>query len=542
MTRFKGRLVQIGMGQTMASTPSATANAAPSVPAPLGGATLGVVAIALALGTFMQVLDSTIANVSVPTIAGNLGVSTSQGTWVITSFAVSNGISVPLTGWLMGRYGVVKVFVASVIMFTIASFLCGVAWNLDSLIAFRVLQGAVSGPMIPGSQALLMMIFPPNKRGTALAIWSMTTLVAPICGPVLGGYISDNISWPWIFFINLPIGAICALICWRFLAERETPTFQRSIDRTGFALLVVWVGALQIMLDTGKDVDWFNSPAIVVEAVVALIGFIAWVIWELNDKFPMVDLSLFKTRNFALGCLVLCVGYAVFFGANLLMPLWLQTQMGYQAFWAGLVAAPSGVVAVVMTPFAARMLNRMDARILATISMIFFSLSFYMRSLYAPDADFIALAAPMLVMGVAMSFFFISMVSISLNGVPGPQVPAASGLSNFARITAGSFAASLATTIWDNMAANHQTRLAEEMGGAGGASSQIVGAVGQAAGHGLTQAQAAGVVVRQVVGQAYMGATVDFFRISAIIILFLIPMIWLCNKTMASGPVHAAAD
>ena len=530
------------------SSSSTTAGAPPAaaaraMPAPLTGAALGITAIALALGTFMQVLDSTIANVSVPTIAGNLGVSTSQGTWVITSFAVSNGISVPLTGWLMGRYGVVKVFVASVIMFTIASFLCGVAWNLDVLILFRVLQGAVSGPMIPGSQALLLMIFPPNKRATALAIWSMTTLVAPICGPILGGWISDNISWPWIFYINLPVGAICAFFSWRNLADRETPTFQRPIDRTGFALLVVWVGALQVMLDTGKDVDWFHSPAIVVETIVAVVGFIAWVIWELYDKNPIVDLSLFKTRNFALGVFVLCVAYAIFFGNNLLMPLWLQTQMGYIATWAGLVAAPSGVIAVILTPFAARMLNKYDARILATVSMIFFSLSFWMRSTYTPDADFYALAAPMLVMGVAMSFFFIAMVSISLNGVPGPQVPAASGLSNFSRIVAGSFAASLATTIWDTFEANHQTRLAEIMGGAGGASAPIMDALNQSGMHGLTQGQAVGSVVRQVVSQAYLGAALDFFRISAIIVLFMIPLIWLCDKTMAQpGAPPAAAD
>src|SRR5471030_605490 len=208
----------------------------PAGMAPLKGLGLAVTSVALALGTFMQVLDSTIANVSVPTIAGDLGVSADQGTWVITLFAVANGVSVPLTGWLMGRYGVVKTFVASVALFTVASFLCGVSWNLSSLIIFRILQGAVSGPMIPGSQALLIMIFPQNKRGTALAIWSMTTLVAPICGPILGGYISDNISWPWIFFINLPIGAACAFLCWRGLAGRETPTFQKPIDRTGFAL------------------------------------------------------------------------------------------------------------------------------------------------------------------------------------------------------------------------------------------------------------------------------------------------------------------
>src|ERR1700761_8164367 len=227
----------------------ANTGSAPAMPAPMTGMLLAVTSIALALGTFMQVLDSTIANVSIPTISGNLGVSTNQGTWVITSFAVANGVSVPLTGWLMMRYGVVKTFVGSVIMFTIASFLCGVSWNLPSLILFRVLQGAVSGPMIPGSQALLIMIFPPQKRGVALAIWAMTTLVAPICGPILGGYISDNFAWEWIFLINLPVGAFCAFLCWRYMASRETPTFKRSIDTVGFVLLVIWVGALQIMLD-----------------------------------------------------------------------------------------------------------------------------------------------------------------------------------------------------------------------------------------------------------------------------------------------------
>src|SRR3978361_1766249 len=207
---------------------------APGMPAPMVGSLLAITSIALALGTFMQVLDSTIANVSIPTIAGNLGVSADQGTWVITSFAVANGVSVPLTGWLMMRYGVVKTFVGAVAMFTIASFLCGISWNLPSLIAFRVLQGAVSGPMIPGSQALLIMIFPPRQRGTALAIWAMTTLVAPITGPILGGYISDNISWPWIFFINLPVGILCSVICWRNMRSRETPTRQVPIDRVGF--------------------------------------------------------------------------------------------------------------------------------------------------------------------------------------------------------------------------------------------------------------------------------------------------------------------
>src|SRR5215469_12974717 len=274
---------QLGAQASRAPLPTAKALAAD---APLKGGQLAVAALALAAGTFMQVLDSTIANVSLPTIAGNLGVSPDQGTWVITSFAVANGVGVPLTGWLMGRYGVVRTFVFSVIAFTVSSFLCGIAWSLPSLIFFRVLQGATSGPMIPGSQALLIAIFPSHKRATALGIWSITTLVAPICGPILGGYISDNYHWGWIFLINVPVGALVTFLTWRALASRETPTRKLPIDSVGLGLLVIWVGALQIMLDQGKDLDWFSSSEIVILAIVTAVGFVAFLIWELTEKHP----------------------------------------------------------------------------------------------------------------------------------------------------------------------------------------------------------------------------------------------------------------
>lgn len=517
----------------------ANATSPSAMPAPMTGMLLAVTSIALALGTFMQVLDGTIANVSIPTIAGNLGVSASQGTWVITSFAVANGISVPLTGWLMMRYGVVKTFVASVLMFTLASFLCGMSWNLPSLIIFRVLQGAVSGPMIPGSQALLIMIFPPSKRGTALAIWSMTTLVAPICGPIAGGYISDNLSWPWIFLINVPVGLLCAGLCWRNMHSRETPTRVVPIDRTGFFLLLTWVGALQVMLDTGKDADWFSSPAIVVETIIAVIGFVAWVIWELNEPDPIVDLSLMKSRNFVVATVVMCLAYALFFGSNLLQPLWLQTRMGYIATWAGLVAAPSGVVAVILSPFAARIMNRIDARLAATASLLAFAASFYLRSRFTTDVDFYALVVPMLVQGVAMSTFFISLISMSLNGVAPQQIPAASGLFNFARITAGSFAASLVTTFWDRDASLHQTRLAEVMGSQ---SPVFTLALQKLQATGMSAQQALAAVTQQTVGQAYLLSTVDLFRISAWITILLVPLIWLAAKSSGGGGHPAGGD
>jgi len=337
-----------------------TANA--SAPAQMQGGALAVTALALALGTFMQVLDTTIANVSIPTIAGNLGASADQGTWVITSFAVANGISVPLTGWLMMRFGIVRTFAASVLAFTITSFLCGVAWNLESLVFFRVLQGAVSGPMVPGSQALMLMLFPPKKKGLALALWSMTTLVAPIMGPMLGGWISDNATWPWIFYINIPVGIFTVGVSWFYLRNRETPTRKLPVDMMGLSLLVVWVGALQIMLDKGKDEDWFSSPFIVTLTIVSVIAFAAWLIWELTEKHPIVDLSLFKSRNYTFALIPMCLGYAVFFGNIVLLPLWMQTQLSYTATWAGLLAAPGGLIAVIISPLAARFLAKYDAR------------------------------------------------------------------------------------------------------------------------------------------------------------------------------------
>ena len=390
-----------------------------------GGMPLALTALGmLALCTFMQVLDSTIANVSLPTIAGNLGVSPDQGTWGDHCFCrVVNGIGVPLTGWLMGRYGVVRVFVASVLAFTIASFLCGIAWSLPSLIFFRVLQGGVSGPMIPGSQALLISIFPSDKRSTALGLWSITTLVAPICGPILGGYISDNFHWGWIFLINVPVGLVVSWLCWRAMKSRETPTRKLPIDTVGLGLLIVWVGALQTMLDTGKDADWFHSTQIVVLAITTVVFFFAFLIWELTAKYPIVDLSLFKHRNFWLGTLAFCLGYAVFFANNLLMPLWLQTQIGYTATWAGLVAAPTGAIAVMLTPLTARLMSRVDARIIATVAFIAFGASYLLRAGFTADAAFFNFVLPLLIQGVAMATFFLAMITILLDGLPPQRIP-----------------------------------------------------------------------------------------------------------------------
>ena len=510
-------------------------NATP--PPPLSSGVLALTALALALGTFMQVLDTSIANVSIPTIAGDLGVSSDQGTWVITSFAVSNGVSVPLTGWLMQRFGVVRVFVLSVVSFTAASLLCGLSWSLPSLLVFRVLQGAVSGPMIPGSQALLISIFGPARRGIALAIWSITALVGPIAGPVLGGYISDNYHWSWIFLINVPVGVFCALICWRFLRSQETVTRKLRVDVVGIALLAVWVGSLQIMLDKGKDLDWFQSTPIVVLGLLTLIAFVAWLIWELTESAPIVDLSLFKSRSFALGTLALCLGYAIFFGNIVLLPLWLQEQIGYTATWAGLVAAPSGVVAVMISPLVGRLMARYDARWFASASFLFFGVSYLMRARFTADASFMAFVLPQLVQGMAMGVFFVSMLAISLDRLPPEKVPAASGLSNFLRIVAGGFATSIFTTFWDRREALHQSRLTELVTPYDPA---YVQSLSQLHALGLNDQAAAGFMTRGVIGQGYLLSSLDLFYLSGWLALILIPLCWMVPRPAGAGKALAA--
>ncbi|HST43819.1 MAG TPA: DHA2 family efflux MFS transporter permease subunit, partial [Luteimonas sp.] len=332
-----------------------TQDAAPVDPAPAAAApfrppNLALTTIGLALASFMQVLDITIANVSLPTIAGNLGASANQATWVITSFAVSNAIALPLTGYMTRRFGERKLFVWATSAFVLASLLCGIANSMGFLVLARAIQGFVAGPMYPVTQALLISIYPPAKRGQAIALLAMVTVVAPICGPILGGWITDNYSWEWIFFINVPIGIFAALVVGSQLRGRPERLETPKMDYVGLATLVIGVGALQVLLDLGNDEDWFNSTKIVVLAIVAVLGLAVFLIWELTEKDPIVNLRLFRHRNFSAGTAAMVVAYAAFFSVGILVPLWLQRNLGYTAIWAGFATAPIGILPVLLTP------------------------------------------------------------------------------------------------------------------------------------------------------------------------------------------------
>jgi DHA2 family multidrug resistance protein len=493
--------------------------------------------IALSLATFMNVLDTTIANVSIPAISGDVGVSPSQGTWVITSFAVANAISVPLTGWLTQRFGQVRLFVSSVLLFVLASLLCGLSNSLGMLIFFRVVQGAVAGPMIPLSQALLLSSYPKQKAGLALAMWAMTTMVAPVMGPILGGWLSDNWSWPWIFYINIPTGLGAAWLTWSLLHKRESPTHKLPIDIGGLIMLVVWVGALQIMLDKGKELDWFNSGEIIALAVISLVTFCFFLVWELTDEHPIVDLRLFSRTNFSVGVLALSLGYGLFFANVVLLPLWLQQFAGYTATWAGIVSAPVGFLALLLSPLVGKNIHRFDPRVLASISFVVFAIVCFMRARFSTETDMFHIALPQFVQGAAMATFFVPLTALLLSGLAPNKIPAASGLANFVRITCGAMGASISTTMWEQRAAHHHARLTEQISVYNAGAQQ---ALDNLTGLGMSQAQAAGVLERQINVQAFTMSAVDFFWLSGSVFVVLIAVLWLARPAhAAAGPVDA---
>ncbi|HEX7437562.1 MAG TPA: DHA2 family efflux MFS transporter permease subunit, partial [Caldimonas sp.] len=436
------------------------------------------------------------------------------------------------------RFGPVRLFVASIVLFVFASWLCGLAPNIDMLIAFRVLQGFVAGPMIPLSQTLLLSSYPRAKAGTAMAMWAMTVLVAPVAGPLLGGWITDNISWPWIFYINIPVGLIAAAITWSIYRKRDPGSRKSPFDYIGLALLVIWIGAMQIMIDKGKELDWFGSTQIVVLATVAVVGFAFFLAWELTEEHPIVDLRLFARRNFLMGTLALSVAYGLFFGNVVLLPLWLQQYMGYTATWAGLATAPVGILAIIISPWVGKNVARIDPRKLATVAFLGFAFVLVMRSYFNVQADFRTILIPTVLQGAAMAFFFIPLQAIIFSGLTPDRMPAAAGLSNFVRITAGAMGTSLFTTAWEDRAVLHHAQLSESMGTASAAATATLDRLGAA---GYSHEQALGTINRMVDQQAYTLAVNDLFLLSAVVFVVLVGMLWLTRPQLGVAVDAAGA-
>jgi DHA2 family multidrug resistance protein len=501
---------------------------------PMNGAAMWLGGGLLAVSNFVVLLDATITNVSVPNIAGGLAASPSQGTWVITSYAVAEAIMVPLSGWLAQRFGAVRLFVLSMIGFGICSALCGLAPTLGFLVLFRVMQGLCGGPIIPLSQSLLRRIFPPAKQPAALGLWGMTTVVAPIAGPLLGGVLVDGAGWPWIFFVNVPVAFTVAALLWRTLARHETDTKRVPVDFVGLALLVTWVGALQVMLDKGKELDWFHSSFIVTLALIAALGFAAFLIWELTDDHPVVDLRVFRHRGFTASALVMTLAFGSFFSTIVLLPLWLQTNIGYTATWAGRATAFQGVFAVVMSPIVARLTVTRDPRLLVSIGVLIFGAINIWRSTFSTEVDFLQIVWPQLIQGFAIPFFFIPLTIVALSSVDPRETTSAAGLLTFMRSTAAAFATSITTTQWEDVAVARRVDLAGTLNGSGAVLDSLTGA-------GNTAAQALRQLDFLVQTQAVMLATDRVFFVSAFVFLLAAGAIWLAPRARRGGNRAAAA-
>ncbi|ADG93932.1 drug resistance transporter, EmrB/QacA subfamily [Arcobacter nitrofigilis DSM 7299] len=418
-----------------------------------------VAALMLTTANFIAVLNMTIANVSVPHIAGNLGATASQGTWVITAYAIGEAITVPLTGWFAARFGAVKVFVVSMVMFGLFSIVCGLSDSLGLLVVARIFQGFSGGPLMPLSQTLLLRLFPKEKAGVAIGMWSMTTLVAPVLGPIVGGYVCDEYSWPWVFFLNSPIVIICGFFAWQLLKDYVEPLIKKPIDVIGLFLLIIWVVCLQLVLDEGKDLDWFSSDKIVILSIISFICFVSFIIWEFYEEHPVVDLKIFRHRGFTISVMTVSLAFGAYFGANVLTPLWLQTLMGYTGTQAGLAACWTGIAGLTVAPFVAKAATTTDARKLVFVGVLWLGLMTFWRGIANTDMAFIDVMLPLLFMGFGLPFFFIPAMGLSLSSVEKNEVDSAAGLLNFVRTLSGAFSTSFVATAWSNKAIENHANL-----------------------------------------------------------------------------------
>ena len=407
-----------------------------------------IVAVAVMLGTFMEVLDTTVVNVSLPHIAGSLSSTPEEATWVLTSYLVANAVILPMTGWLANQFGRKRLLLLSVAGFTISSVACGLAPSLSALIIFRIIQGATGGGLQPLSQAILLEAFPPEDRGKAMAFWALGIVVAPMLGPVMGGWITDSYSWRWVFYINLPVGIAATVMVTLFVFD---PHYIRrvtsAIDWWGIGLLALWIGALQVMLDKGQEEDWFGSDFIRVLLVLVVIGLVGFLIREFRTKHPVVDLRVFKEKTYATGVVLMTVLGFVLYGSTVLIPLWLQTLLGYPALQAGWAMLPRGLGSFIFMPVVGILISKIEARKLLAVGIIVASASLFMLARLNLNAGYWDIFWPQIIQGTAMGLLFVPLTTVTFDPIPREQTGNATSIFNLMRNVGASFGIAAVTTI-----------------------------------------------------------------------------------------------
>ncbi len=507
-----------------------------------------LIAMSVMLATFMEVLDTSVANVSLPHIAGNLSATTDESTWVLTSYLVANAIVLPATNWLGSLFGRKNFLITCIILFTLASALCGAAPSLAFLVFARVLQGAAGGALQPISQAILMESFPPEKRGRATAVFAMGVVVAPVIGPTLGGWITDNFSWRWIFYINLPFGALAVMMVRTFIEDPPflTRTTLRSFDGVGFGLMATWLGAMQYVLDKGQNDDWMASTPIRWSVAIAVVTFIAFIAWELTVDRPIVDLRILKNRNFAVGVGLICLLGAVLYATTAVMPLFMQTLLGYPALQAGLAMSPRGVAAFAATMLVGRLVGKVANRTLIVVGFSLLAISSAMLAgldLQIAPRDIIW---PSIVNGIAISFIFVPLTASTMGTLPRAQLGNASGIYNLVRNLGGSVGIAGITTLLARSAQINQATLVGHLTPGDAMFQQRLRLIQGAflAKHGdpvLAMKQAEAAVAAVLDQQANALAYVQNFRLFVIVCLGCIPLVFLLKKVSPAKAPAAAA-
>lgn len=489
----------------------------------LDGSKLTLLNIGLGLGTFIQVLDSSITNVAAPYIAGSMALAPDEGTWVITAFAASNAIAMPLTGWLTDYFGRIRLFSITLFLFALASLFCGLATNLTTLITFRIIQGAVAGAFMPLAQSLIIAFNPPEKLGTALGFWGLIVIVAPTLGPVISGYLTEEYSWPYIFFINIPICLISAFLVLLLVGDQESPTIRNPIDWVGLSLLVLGITTLQIMLDRGRDLDWFNSRTIIALTLISIISLSYFVLWTRRQHHPIIDFAILKDRNFAIGTLIISVGFLIYFSSTVTIPLWLQTQQNYTGFWAGVALAPVGIAPFFLVLVVGKNLHKLDYRIWITLCFAFFAVSFFNQSLFTTSVSLYDVMLPRFLQGVADVIFFLPIIYLAMENIPSHKYATATGLFHFIRTLVGSgFGTSISLELWRRRQIVHHARIVEALDPLqvdtflenSEFSTEVI--------HRLLE--------KEVAQQAYMLSTNDLSWLGAWLFVFMIPLILLSKK------------